>query len=67
MSRFPADNRMPVVVVGAGGHGRVVLDILKRTLRPAFLARLLWDLAGALVTPSRGTGTKVETVGELDK
>lgn len=31
MSRFPADNRTPVVVVGAGGHGRVVLDILKRT------------------------------------
>jgi len=42
-------------------------DILKRTLRPAFVARLLWDLAGALVAPSRGTGTKVETVGELDK
>jgi hypothetical protein len=42
-------------------------DILKRTLRPAFLARLLWGLGGALVTPSRSPGTNVETVGELDK
>lgn len=31
MSSVPKDHRRPCVIVGAGGHGRVVLDILVRT------------------------------------
>jgi len=31
MGSLPHDQRIPCVIVGAGGHGRVVLDILMRT------------------------------------
>jgi len=52
MSRFPADNRTPVIIVGAGGHGRVVLDILKRTRS--------YDVVGFLDSDPKSHGRRMD-------
>jgi flavin-dependent dehydrogenase len=42
-------------------------EILKRALRPAFLARFLWDVGRGLVTRPGRIGDGIESAGELDK
>ncbi|MCK5618621.1 MAG: hypothetical protein KAJ17_04435 [Candidatus Krumholzibacteria bacterium] len=42
-------------------------EILKRTLHPAFITRLLGNVIGTVVGRQAQTGTHFETAGELDK
>ncbi len=42
-------------------------EILKRTLHPAFITRLLGNVIGAVVGRKVKTGTYFETAGEIDK
>ena len=80
MDNLPRDERTPCVIVGAGGHGRVVLDILLRTRQykvigfldsnPTLHGRrmdgmpILGDLQALPDLRSQGVGGAVVAIGD---